>query len=148
MSRGRLALVLALTLAVPASAESGRAEARPAMVDTINRARAKHGAPALRHSAALSRSARRYARHLARTGKFGHAGRIQASDRFGQLGEVLARHPGGKPRRSRTVRQWMRSPWHRPLMLGRRFRVAGVGRACGRIGGKRRTIWVVQLGAR
>jgi uncharacterized protein YkwD len=148
MSRARVAMVLALTLSLLSSAAASGAKDPRAMVDTINRARAKHGAQALRHHAALSRSARRYARHLLRTGRFGHAGRIRASDRFRHLGEVLARHPGRKPRRSRTVRRWIRSPWHRPVLLGRQFRFVGVGRVYGRSGGRRRTIWVVHLGAR
>jgi uncharacterized protein YkwD len=139
----RLAIVLALALSVVSTAAAG-AKDRPAMVDTINRARAKHGVHALRHSPALSRSAKRYARHLLRTGSFGHAGRIRAGKQFSHLGELLARHRGRKPRRSRTVRAWMRSPWHRPVLLGRQFRLVGVGRAQGR----RRTIWVVHLGAR
>jgi uncharacterized protein YkwD len=140
----RLAIVLALALSVLPSAATAGGSDRPAMVDTINRARAKHGAPALRHNASLSRSARRYARHLLRTGNFGHAGRIRADGRFTHLGELLARHRGRKPRRSRTVRGWLLSPWHRPVLLGNQFRLVGVGRAQGR----RRTIWVVHLGAR
>ena len=140
----RLAIVLALALGVLPSAAAAGGGDRPAMVDTINRARDKHGAPALRHNAALSRSAKRYARHLLRTGNFGHAGRIRADGRFTHLGELLARHRGRKPRRSRTVRGWLHSPWHRPVLLGNQFRLVGVGR----VKGRSRTIWVVHLGAR
>jgi uncharacterized protein YkwD len=148
MCRSRLAvmLVLALTM-LPSAAASGAKDPR-AMVDTINRARAKHGLHALRHHRALSRSARRYARHLLRTGSFGHGRQIRASDRFRTLGELLAQHPGRKPRRSRTVRKWSHSPWHSPVLLGRQFRFVGVGRVYGRFQGRRRTIWVVHLGAR
>jgi uncharacterized protein YkwD len=141
-------MVLALTLSLLSAAPASGAKDPRAMVDTINRARAKHGAGALRHHRALSRSARRYARHLMRTGSFGHAGRIRASDRFSQLGELLARHPGRKPRRSRTVRRWVHSPGHSPVLLGRQFRFVGVGRVYGGFRGRRRTIWVVHLGAR
>jgi uncharacterized protein YkwD len=140
----RLAVMLALALSVlPAVAVAGGRE-RPAMVDTINRARAKNGAHALRHSETLSRSAKRYARHLLRTGNFGHRGRIRSGKRFTYLGELLARHRGRKPRPSRTVRGWLHSPAHRPVLLGNQFRAVGVGRALGR----RRTIWVVHLGGR
>jgi uncharacterized protein YkwD len=144
MSRGRVAMVLALTLSLLWTAAASGAKDPRAMVETINRARAKHGAHALRHHAALSRSARRYARHLMRTGRFGHAGRIRAGARFTHLGELLARHRGRKPRRSRTVRRWMRSAAHRPVLLGRQFRFAGIGR----VRGTRGTIWVVHVGAR
>ena len=140
----RLAIVLALALcALPSPAALG-AKDPSAMVDTINRARAKHGAHALRQSAALSRSAERYARHLLRTGRFGHAGRIRAGRRFRVLGELLAWHRGRKPRRSRTVRGWLRSPGHRLVLLGARFRFVGIGR----VHGPRGTIWVVHLGRR
>jgi uncharacterized protein YkwD len=148
MSRARLAMVLALTLTLPASPAAAGAKDPKAMVETINRARAKHGVPALRHHAALSRSAKRYARYLLRTGNFGHTGRIRADGRFTHLGELLARHSGRKPRRSGTVRRWMRSPWHSPVLAGRQFRFAGVGRVYGRFRGRRCTIWVAHLGAR
>jgi uncharacterized protein YkwD len=144
----RLAMVLALALGALSSGAAAGANDPSAMVDTINRARAKNGAHALRHSAALSRSARRYARHLLRTDSFGHAGRIRAGHRFRHLGELLAWHRGRRPRRSRTVRGWLRSPWHRPVLLGGQFRLVGVGRVHGRHQGRRRTIWVVHLGAR
>jgi uncharacterized protein YkwD len=140
----RLAIVLMLALSVLPSPAAAGANDRPAMVDTINRARAKNGAHTLRHSAALSRSASRYARHLLRTGTFGHAGRIRAGSQFTHLGELLAQHRGRRPRRSRTVRGWMRSPWHRPVLLGHQFRLVGVGR----VHARHRTIWVVHLGAR
>jgi uncharacterized protein YkwD len=148
MSRGRLAIPMALVLCLLPSAAAAGAKDPRAMVDTINRARAKHGAHALRHHRALSRSARRYARRLMRIGRLGHSDRIRASDRFRHLGELLAEHPGRKPRRSRTVRRWVHSPWHSPVLLGRKFRFVGVGRVHGRFRGRRRTIWVVHLGAR
>lgn len=148
MSRGRLAIVVALILSLLPSAAAAGAKDPRAMVDMINRARAKHGAHALRPHAALSKSARRYARHLLRTGSFGHAGRIRAGNRFNLLGELLASHRGRKPRRSRTVRAWMRSAGHRPVLLGSGFRFVGVGRVYGGFQGSRRTIWVVHLGAR
>jgi uncharacterized protein YkwD len=139
-----LAIVLAFALSgVPSAAAAGGRD-RPAMVDTINRARAGNGAPGLRHDASLSRSARRYARHLLRTGRFGHAGRIRAGRRYRHLGEMIAQHRGRKPRRSRTVRGWLRSPWHRPVLLGEQFRLVGVGR----VHGRGRTVWVVHVGAR
>jgi uncharacterized protein YkwD len=141
-------MAMALTLGLlPAAAPAGAGNQR-AMIDTINRARTKHGMPALRHHAALSRSAKRYARHLMRTGTFGHAGRIRASNRFSNLGELLSSHRGRKPRPSRTVRRWMRSAGHRPVLLGPQFRFVGAGRVSGRFRGRRRTIWVVHVGAR
>jgi hypothetical protein len=88
------------------------------------------------------------ARHLLRTGTFGHADRIRASHRFRRLGELLSWHRGRKPRPGRTVRRWLRSGAHRPVLLGGVFRFAGAGRVSGRFRGRRCTIWVVHLGAR
>jgi uncharacterized protein YkwD len=118
------------------------------MVEKINKARTKRGLPPLRHHPGLSRSARRYARHLLRTGTFGHANRIRAGGRFRRLGELLSWHRGRRPRPGRTVVGWLRSPWHRPVLLAPEFRLAGAGRVYGRLRGRRRTIWVVQLGTR
>jgi uncharacterized protein YkwD len=149
MSRGRLAVVLAIAIgAFPVAAAAPAAGKDPPMVDRINKARANRGVPPLRHHRALSRSAKRYARWLMRTDTFGHADRIRASHRFRRLGELLARHGGRKPRRGRTVRGWLRSPWHRPVLLSRRFRFVGAGRVFGRFRGRRCTIWVVHLGTR
>jgi uncharacterized protein YkwD len=147
MSRNRLAMVLAMAVGL---AWIGPAEGKDpqAMVDRISEARAKRGLAPVRHHRSLSRSARRYARHLLRTGTFEHAGRIRASHRFRRVGELLAWHPGRKPRRGRTVRRWLRSWWHRRVLLDRGFRFAGAGRAVGRFRGRRCTIWVVHLGAR
>jgi uncharacterized protein YkwD len=140
-------MVLAMAIGL-ASASAAYGRDSPEMVDRINEARTKRGVPPMRHHGALSRSAKRYARYLLRSGRFGHSGRIRAPDRFERLGELLAWHQGRKPRRRRTVRRWLRSPWHRPVLLARKFRFAGAGRAVGRFQGRRCTIWVVHLGAR
>jgi uncharacterized protein YkwD len=116
------------------------------MIDKINAARARHGAPPLRPSPSLRRSALAFARHLMRRDLFGHAARIRASPRFRALGEVLAIHRGRRPRRSFTVRAWMGSPGHRSVLLSRMFRRVGAARARGRFHGRRTTIWVVQVG--
>jgi uncharacterized protein YkwD len=147
MSRRRLAMVLAMAISLASSA-AAYGKDPPPMVDRINEARAERGVAPVRHHASLSRSAKRYAKHLLRTGRFGHAGRIRASDRFRRLGELLSWHRGRKPRRGRTVRRWLRSTGHRRVLLDDRYRFAGAGRAYGRFRGRRCTIWVVHLGAR
>jgi uncharacterized protein YkwD len=149
MSRSRLAVVLAIAIgAFPSAAVAPAGGNDPPMVDRINKARTKRGLPPLRHHAGLSRSARRYARHLMRTDAFGHAGRIRASHRFRRLGELLAKHRGRRPRPGRAVKGWLRSAGHRPVLLSRAFRFVGAGRVYGWFRGRRCTIWVVQLGAR
>jgi uncharacterized protein YkwD len=83
-----------------------------------------------------------------RTDSFHHASRIQASSRFKRLGEALALHPGWRPKRSVTVRRWLRSSGHRALLLSSRFRYVGAGMARGRYGSGYATIWTLQLGSR
>ncbi len=134
-----------LVLMVPAVAEAARPSPLVAKVNDLRRA---HGLPSLRQSPSLTRSSSRYANHMIRANRFGHASRIWASSRFRRLGEVLGLTRGWRVRRARVVRKWRRSPLHRALLLGRSFRYVGAGRARGRIGGRRVTVWVVQLGNR
>jgi uncharacterized protein YkwD len=148
MSRRRLAVALAIAISLASSPSTAAAAEDPqAMVEVINKARAKHGLRSLRHHPSLSRSARRYAAFLLRTGRFGHADHIRASKRFKRLGEVLSWHRGPRPRRERTVRRWTRSAWHRPVILNSRFGFVGAGRVRGEFRGRRCTIWVVHFGA-
>ena len=129
---------------VPAAATAAPAE--PAMVDAINAARARHGLRPLRLAPSLARSSRAFAGHLMRTDYFGHAARIRASPRFRALGEILALHTSPRPHRRWTVSRWMNSPGHRAVILSRAFSRVGAGRAVGRFGGRRTTIWVAQFG--
>ena len=136
-----LGAALLVPAATPASAEAG-------LADSINNFRAANGVHKLRVSPSLTRSATRYARHLIRTDRFGHASRIQASGRFRALGEVLAYRPGWRKSGRYPLGMWSRSGSHRGTLLDRRFRQIGAGRARGRFGGRLVTIWVVQVGRR
>jgi len=79
---------------------------------------------------------------------FGHLSRIRGSRRFGSLGEIILLHRGTHGRPRLAVRNWARSPGHRSLMLGSRYRRIGVGKASGSLGGRRVTTWVVHVGRR
>jgi uncharacterized protein YkwD len=120
--------------------------AEPAMVATVNRARAARGRRPLRASGSLNRSAHRYAAWMLRSDYFGHLSRIRASG-FRQLGETIALHFGRRARVRGTARAWLRSPTHRALLLSRRFRAFGAGHAVGTYRGRRATTWVLHLGA-
>jgi uncharacterized protein YkwD len=137
-----LALLIALS-AVPAGASGSTP-----IVRKLNVARHKHGLPSLRFSPSLSRSSSRYARYLIRVDRFGHASRIRAASRFHLVGEALAWHPGWRAARSYTLRSWLHSPPHRALMLSRQFRYVGAGKARGRLGSVKATVWVMQFGRR
>jgi uncharacterized protein YkwD len=166
MSRARIALLLAVVFAVPADASavdlpapsvdvSGVAPDLPVepvaeaaadpMVGKINRARARNGIRRLRVSRSLSRSSRRFGRHLMRTDRFGHDSHIWASRRFRYKGEVLALQSGWRARRGNVIRGWMNSSAHRGVLLSGRYRVVGIAAVRGRFGGRRATIWVGQV---
>jgi uncharacterized protein YkwD len=134
--------------ALAADTVTGTAASPPPLVGKLNRVRRRNGLRSLRYSPSLARSSRSFARHLMSTDRFGHAPRIRAPRRFRWVGEVLAMHRGWRPRSSSTIRTWMHSPTHRHVLLSRNFRSVGAGRAAGRFGGRRATIWVMQVGRR
>ena len=132
------------------AAGGGPAAAAPGgsagMVGAINKVRARHGLPPLRSSPSLGRSATRFSQRLMRSGSFGHASRVQASGRFRSLGEALGMHLGRGAGIRSTVRQWLGSPTHRPIVLTRSMNFLGVGFTRGRFRRHRATIWVLQTG--
>jgi uncharacterized protein YkwD len=134
--------------------------AASATVMAVNRAREAHGLQRLRRSRSLGRSARRYAVWMLHAGYFGHQPRIRASRGFRRLGETLAirfrgtavpSDAGNAARRDQaahTVRDWLESPSHRPLLLSRRFTMLGAGCATGLFRDRDATTWVLHFGAR
>jgi uncharacterized protein YkwD len=138
-------LAVALSTAPPAMAAPAETESALA---GINDARARAGLRPLSLSPALTRSSEAFAGHIMRTGVFAHAGTIQAAGGFRRLGECIAMHTGGASRPGWTVRRWLASPGHRPLLLSRSFRQAGAAAVQGSFNGRRSTVWVLQLGAR
>jgi uncharacterized protein YkwD len=142
---GLAILAMALSAAPPALAAPGDTEAA---LDAINDARARAGLRPLALSLALTRSSDAFAGQIMRTGVFAHAGTIQAAGGFRRLGECIAMHTGGASRPGWTVRRWLASPGHRPLLLSRSFRQAGAAAVQGSFQGRRSTVWVLQLGAR
>ncbi len=116
------------------------------MFNKINQVRQAHGIAKLRPSLYLFASSERYAQRMMRSDYFGHLSRIPVSSRFRAAGETLAWHSGWRLRPRRTVRRWMRSSGHRAVLLSSRFTRLGVGRARGRYGGTRATMWVAHVG--
>ena len=142
---GLVMLAVALSAAPPALGAPADTEAA---LDAINDARSRAGLRPLALSSALTRSSENFAGHIMRTGVFAHAGTIHAAGGFSRLGECIAMHTGGASRPGWTVRRWLASPGHRPLLLSRSFRQAGAAAVEGRFNGRRSTVWVLQLGAR
>ena len=150
MPRVRLTAVcslafLVLLLAPPLQASAARSGSSQ-MVNQINKVRARYGLRPLRASNSLTHSSTGFSRQLLSGGRFGHAARIHASSRFRNLGEALAMHGGMGLGVSDTVRRWLASPTHRPIVLTRSMRYVGAGVSRGSFRGAQSTIWVLQVG--
>lgn len=136
-----VAAVLLLSLATPlfssgsaqaatATAAGSRALA-PSTYETrvqrwVNRRRANHHLPRVRISRCPDRTAERWSRHLAATGRFYHQSMRTVLRRCDAryAGETLGR---GSMRPKRLVRMWMKSPGHRKILLSRKARRIGIG---------------------
>lgn len=128
--------------AVPSSANVDRVERATACL--INVARARAGLRRLRIAPALARAADRHAQEMVAKGFFSHAGSdgttptqrakragFQPRGGFLSVGEIIAWGSGPLGSPAEVVQSWLRSPPHRAIMLGRRFRQIGVGIALG-----------------
>jgi uncharacterized protein YkwD len=142
---GLVVLAFSVCALQPGAAWGGETKAA---IKAINHARAGAGLAPLAASPALTRSSAAFGGHILRTGVFAHAGTIHAAGGFRRLGECIAMHSGRTARPGQTVRRWLASPGHRPLLLNRGFRHAGAAAVQGRFHGRQSTIWVLQLGAR
>ena len=147
LRRAAVCLCLGCALALAATGADANASPSP-MVDKINKVRDAYGLPRMRYSRSLSRSSARFANHLAETQVFAHASRIRASNRFSQLGEILALMAGWEVRRSLTMAYWLRSWSHRAVLLNPSFRYVGAARAPGYFAGSPTLFWTVQFGRR
>jgi uncharacterized protein YkwD len=138
--------LVAAVLAVPAAETAAAKSAGQTVAGYVNKFRKAHGKRPLRGSRSLRGSSGRYARWMLRRNVFGHRARIAASHKFRRRGETLAMHSGWRIRSRTVVRQWMRSPAHRRILLSSRFTWIGIGVARGRMGSRRATTWVAHVG--
>ena len=115
-----------------------------AVICLVNADRARHGLHALRGDRDLRQAARRHSRNMVRRGFFSHVNPRGASlgerlRRSGYLranqtrhvGEALAWGRGTPATPAAIVAEWIASPPHRRILLGRDFREVGVGVAAG-----------------
>jgi uncharacterized protein YkwD len=149
MSRplGLVAALLMMVAALAAPSVASAASAEDRLVLKLNAVRADHSLAPLDSAPALLSTAGRYARRLARAGRFGHSG-IGVGSGFKRVGEALALQPGARPAPGRALRMLLASPPHRELLLSPGFENVGLGHAAGRFGGRASTVWVVHLGRR
>jgi uncharacterized protein YkwD len=146
VARIALALTALAVLPPPVAAEEAAPAAR--MIEAVNELRAEHGLAPYSFSEQLSRSSKEFAEWQMKNDRFGHAESIRAAGRWSSLGEAIAMHWGHRPLVHQTVRRWARSPSHAALLLSPLFTEAGAGVSHGRLGRRRATIWVLQLGRR
>ena len=128
-----------------------------AIVRAVNAERTAHGLRALRPVRGLSRAAERHSRDQLSHDRLDHASsdgttfarRIARTGRYRTAGEVIAFTPRGAGSRARAVvRLWMGSPAHRAELMNPAFRIMGVGRVRGGIGGLRGAVVTADLAAR
>jgi uncharacterized protein YkwD len=114
----------AAAAAATATAMPSRYERR--VVYWTNVVRERRGIRPVRLRACPDRYAERWARHLARTGRFYHQDVTRMFDcpRVNRVGENLIR---GRVSPKRAVRMWKRSEPHRRNLLNRRYTHIGVG---------------------
>lgn len=91
----------------------------------MNNVREKHDLKPLRVTGCLTDVASKWARHLAKTGKFEHQDLSPILERceLSRVGEILAK---GSVTPKQMIRMWLDSPGHRELLLDPGFRKAGV----------------------
>ena len=142
----------------PAEATAGRAgldRAERKVVRLVNRIRARHGLRRLRAGRGLSRAASAHTGDMLGANYFGHpssngtpmGSRVRAYTRARWIGECVAAVTGGRTAR-RAVRMWMASPPHRAVLLSPRARRVGVGKRRGSLGGRRLTVYTVDVASR
>jgi uncharacterized protein YkwD len=132
--------------ALAAPAFAGSAEKR--MVRAINGARHDDGLRLLRTSRSLDRSAGAFARYLVRHGQFAHRPSVSVNRNYPHCGEALAMHFSMAADIGGTLRSWLGSPVHRGLVMTTSMNLVGVGHASARLGGKPKTVWVLQVARR
>src|SRR5688572_28898634 len=137
-----------LALSAPSVAVATVPPESAALIEKVNEVRRSGGLPTLNVSEELVGSSRSDARYMLKSDYFGHLASIRAGGNFLRVGETLAWHSGWRKRVRSTVSRWMASPPHRAVLMSPTFRFIGAGRARGKMGSRRATAWVAQVGAR
>jgi uncharacterized protein YkwD len=143
-----LVVVLLGFCGVPvAAAAAGSPEQR--MIERINEARAgEAGLPPLRTAPSLERSAGAFARWLVDHEQLAHRPTVSTDRFYRHCGEALAMHFSMAADIGGTLRSWLGSPVHRGLVMTTSMNLVGVGHASARLGGKPKTVWVLQVARR
>jgi uncharacterized protein YkwD len=137
-------LAVGVVASGPAAAFDRRASENT-LLQLINHARGKRGLAALHLNRALDRAALAHSRVMLSHGSFSHlsvngggycgrllrAGYSRTGCRSWAVAEVIGRGVGARGTPRAIFTSWMRSPVHRSVLLGKRWRDVGVGAAAG-----------------
>jgi uncharacterized protein YkwD len=138
-------LALAATFASAAGARSPSA----ALIDRVNDVRVDHGLRPLEPSPSLLQSAQHFSGWLMGHDLFEHrASGVSVQGDFRRSAEAIAMHYSRGAAIAATVRGWLASPTHRPLLLDRAVTLIGAGVTRGDFAGRGATIWVLQTAHR
>ena len=148
MRHAVLVVVAALFASCAGSAVASAATPEQRMIGAINHSRHDDGLRKLRAAPELERSAAAFARWLVRHDQFAHRPRVSVSRHYPHCGEALAMHFSMAAQVGGTLRSWLASPVHRGLVMTSSMNLVGVGHASGRVGGKPKTVWVLQVAHR
>lgn len=155
-------LAVAMVGAGPAAA-SQRADNEAVMLQLIDHARTQRGLAPLQVHAALSRAALAHSRDMMRRHYFSHsspsgascgarvrrAGYATSGGRSVAVGEVLGWGMSSVGTPHAVFSAWMRSAYHRSVILGRRWRDVGVGVVSGTFNGASASwMYTVDVGRR
>ena len=131
----------AVAVATPPPARAANAVNEQVLLGLINAARAQHGLARLALHSSLAGAARAHSLDMLRHSYFAHssASGVSYSTRLARAGyrrsgfgswavsEVIGWGKGMRGTPQAVLRAWLASPWHRPIVLGARWRDAGVG---------------------
>ena len=129
--------------------------ARTEMLEEVNAARRKAGAPPLKLESHLQKAAQEHAEDMLERGYFAHESpsgttvrerSTAAGYEWKTIGENIAE---GQLSVDEVMRTWMNSPTHRKNILNPSFRDLGIGLVASRgKDGRYRTVWVQSFGAK
>ena len=155
------ALLVALLLMVPASAQAGSARmdrVERSIVRKLNKIRAANGLPKFHKSRALARASDFHCADMLRANFFAHSSsngqsmgdRVESFRHSNWVGETLAYVPtaGARGQASKIVQMWINSPPHRASLLDGKFTRIGVGRRKGSLGGQGSIVFTADLASR
>jgi uncharacterized protein YkwD len=131
----------AVTVAAPPPARAGAAAGEHVLFELINAARAQHGLARLALQPSLGGAARAHSLDMLRHSYFAHSSASGAGysarlarggyrrSGFGSwaVSEVIGWGRGVRGTPQAVLGAWLASPWHRPIVLGARWRDVGIG---------------------